>query len=106
MALRKAERRKAKIRVGVFGPSGSGKTYSALIMARGMASSWDKIAIIDTEHGSADLYCHLGGYNVCDIDAPFTPEKYITEIEACEKAGMEVIIIGNISERAERWRNR
>lgn len=97
MALRKAERRKAKIRIGLSGPSGSGKTFSALLIARGMASSWDKIALIDTERGSGDLYCHLGDYNVLPLDADFTPEKYIEAIRTCEKAGMEVIIIDSIS---------
>jgi pantothenate kinase-related protein Tda10 len=52
MTLRRAERKKAKLRIGLSGPSGSGKTYSALLLARGLASGWDKIAIIDTENGS------------------------------------------------------
>jgi len=52
MELRKAERKKAKLKIGIAGPSGSGKTYSALRLARGLATSWDKICLIDTENGS------------------------------------------------------
>lgn len=95
--LHKAERRQAKMRIGVFGSSGSGKTYSSLLLARGLASAWDKIAIIDTENGSADLYSHLGDYNVLTLKTPFSPEKYIEAIEACEAAEMEVIIIDSIT---------
>lgn len=94
--LRKAERRKAKLRIGIFGPTGSGKTMSALKVAHGMAP-WEKICVIDTENGSADLYSHMGGYNVITLAPPYEPEKYIEAIKAAERAGMEVIIIDSIT---------
>jgi hypothetical protein len=97
MQLRKATRKKAKIRLGLSAVSGGGKTYSALIIAKGIAGDWDKVAIIDSENSSADLYAHLGDYNVLPIAAPFTPEKYIEAIKACEAAGMEVIIVDSIT---------
>lgn len=96
LQLRTAERKKAKLRIGIFGPSGSGKTMSALLMASGM-TAWSKIAVIDTENKSADLYSHLGPYQVLTLDEPFSPENYISAIEVCEKAGMEVIIIDSIT---------
>ena len=96
MNLRQSQRKQAKIKLAIEGCSGSGKTYSSLLLASGM-TSWNKIAIIDSENGSADLYAHLGNYNVLTLQAPFTPEKYIQAIEVCEKAGMEVIIIDSIS---------
>lgn len=70
---------------------------SALKIAKGLCGDWTKIAMIDTENGSGDLYCHLGDYNVLPITAPYTPEKYVEAIEACEKAGMEVIIVDSIT---------
>lgn len=94
--LRKATRQKAKIRLGLSAVSGGGKTYSALLIASGM-TEWEKIALIDTENGSGDLYSHLGAYNVLPLAAPFTPEKYIKAIQECEAAGMEVIIIDSIT---------
>lgn len=97
MQLRKATRKKAKIRLGLSAVSGGGKTYSAILIAEGLCGDLSKVAIIDTESGSADLYAHMGPYNVLPIVAPFTPEKYIEAIKACEKAGMEVIIIDSIS---------
>lgn len=96
LELRRAERKKAKLRIGLGGPSGSGKTFSALLMANGMAP-WEKIAMIDTENGSGELYSHLGAYNVITITPPFSPEVYIEAIKACEKAGMEVIVIDSIT---------
>lgn len=99
--LRKAERKQAKLRIGLSAPSGAGKTYSALLLASGIASSWDKIALIDTESGSGELYAHLGDYNVIQLEAPFSPERYIEAIQACEEAGMEVIIIDSISHEWE-----
>ncbi len=97
MILRKATRKKAKIRAGMSGPSGFGKTYSALLLAKGLVNDWDKIAVIDTENGSADLYSDLGEYNVIPLSAPYSPERYIEAINACIKAGMECIIIDSIS---------
>lgn len=96
----KAERRKAKLRIGLGGPSGSGKTYSALLLANGLAD-WEKIAVIDTENGSAELYSHLGNYNVLTLQNDFAPEKYIEAIKTCEQAGIEVIVIDSISHEWE-----
>lgn len=96
MGLRKATRQKAKVRIGLSGPSGSGKTYSALLIAAGMAPM-DKVAVIDTENGSADLYSHLGDYSVITLQAPYAPERYVQAIEECQAAGMEVIIIDSVS---------
>jgi hypothetical protein len=97
MELRKATRKKAKIRLGLSAVSGGGKTYSALQVAKGICGDWSKVAIIDSENSSADLYAHLGGFNVLPLTAPFPPEKYIDAIKACEKAGMEVIIVDSIT---------
>lgn len=95
--LRTSERRRAKIKMALQGASGSGKTFSSLLLAYGLTNDWNKIAVIDSENGSADLYAHLGSYNVLNLNQEFSPEKYIEAIELCEKAGMEVIIIDSIS---------
>ena len=98
MQLRHSERKKAKIKMALQGSAGSGKTYSSLLLAQGLTNGdFTKVAIIDTENGSADLYAHLGDYNVLTLTPPFTPENYIKAIDVCEKAGMEVIIIDSIT---------
>ncbi|WP_269233680.1 AAA family ATPase [Flavobacterium flavigenum] len=98
MQLRHSERKKAKIKMALQGSSGSGKTYSALLLAHGLTNGdFSKVAIIDTENGSADLYAHLGKYNVLTLPPPFTPENYIKAIDVCINSSMEVIIIDSIS---------
>lgn len=91
--LKKAARTKVFLKLNVSGASGSGKTMSALLMALGLVGSWDKIAVIDSENGSASLYDHLGAFQVLDLAPPFSPERYIECIDICLKAGIECIII-------------
>lgn len=102
MQLRQSERKKAKIKMALQGSSGSGKSYSSLLLAQGLTNGdFSKVAVIDSENGSADLYAHLGQYNVLTLKPPFTPENYIKAIEVCEQSGMEVIIIDSISQSWE-----
>jgi len=98
MNFRQAERKQAKIKLALQGCAGSGKTYSSLLLAFGMTNNWKKIAVIDSENGSADLYAHLGAYNVLNLNNNYSPENYIEALAICEKAGMEVIIIDSLSQ--------
>lgn len=101
MQLQQASRKNAKIKMAIQGASGSGKTYSALSLAYGLCGDWTKIAVIDTENHSSELYAHLGNYQVLHVEAPFSPERYIEAIQICEKANIEVIIIDSISHEWE-----
>jgi len=93
LQLKKATRKQVKLRLNISAPSGAGKTMSALLMAKGICQDWTKVAVIDTENGSASLYSHLGDFNVIDLTPPFTPEKYTEALQTCVSAGMEVVII-------------
>lgn len=97
MNLQVASRKRVKIKMALQGPSGAGKTYSSLLLAYGLCQDWTKIAVIDTENSSADLYADLGAYNTLGIFSPFTPEKYIEAISFCEKENIQVIIIDSLS---------
>ena len=97
MELKKASKKKVKLKIGMSGASGFGKTYSALLLAYGITQDWSKIAVIDTENDSASLYSDLGEYNTLSLQAPYSPERYINAIEMCEKAGVEVCIIDSIT---------
>lgn len=92
--FRKAERCKAKLRLGITGPAGSGKTYSALQIAFGIGG---RVAVIDTENRSADLYAHLGEYDVCTIEAPYTVQKYLAAINEAESLGYDILIIDSLT---------
>ncbi|WP_435136766.1 AAA family ATPase [Formosa sp. A9] len=97
MKLKVAKREQVKLRIGFSGASGFGKTYSALLLAFGITNDWSKVAIIDTENNSANLYANLGGFNVLQLQEPYSPERYMEALNACENAGMEVVIIDSVS---------
>lgn len=87
--------------MALSGPSGSGKTMSALKIAFGLCGDWEKIAVVDTENRSSQLYTHLGEYNVIELEPPYTPERYIEALNVCVSAGIEVIIIDSVSHEWE-----
>lgn len=105
VGFRKAERKQAKIKMGMVGPSGSGKTLGALLVAGGLVNgNWEKVGIVDTENGSADLYANatvgsqkVGAYQVLALDPPYEAGKYIAAIKLAETAGIEVLIIDSIT---------
>ncbi len=108
--LKRAQRKSAKLKMGMASPSGGGKTLGSLLIAFGLMKEtypqtpeselWGKIAIIDTENGSGELYVgkevgniRIGEYNAITLTAPFVAEKYLQAMEVCEDAKMEVAII-------------
>jgi hypothetical protein len=94
MAFQKAIKARAKGRVSLAGPSGSGKTYTALSIAKHMGG---KIAVLDTEHGSASKYADLFDFDVMELEAPYHPDKYVQAIQDAGKAGYDVLIIDSLS---------
>lgn len=94
MKFEKAMRKKARLRLALTGPSGSGKTYSALLVAKGIGG---RIAVIDTEKGSASLYSDVAEFDVLELDPPFSPERFIEAISAAEQAGYDSLIIDSIT---------
>jgi hypothetical protein len=98
MQFQKAERKKSKLRLALSGVSGSGKTFSALKVAKGIADGINgKIAVIDTERGSASLYNDICNFDVLELDPPYTPENYIAAIHAAKKANYDVLIIDSLT---------
>lgn len=114
MGLKRAVRQKMKVPIMLMGASGSGKTVGALLIAKGIVwemfpdlsddEKWEKIAVIDTEHGRSTLYAgmtikeqEIGSFMVYDLSAPFTPQRYREAFVECKQAGCEVIIIDSIT---------
>ena len=94
MQFQKAERKKSKLRLALTGPSGSGKTYGALLTAKGIGG---RIAVIDTEKGSASLYSDIVDFDVLELSAPYTPERYRQAVQLAVNNGFDVIIIDSIT---------
>lgn len=93
MPFTKATKTKARLRLALIGPSGSGKTYSALSIAKGFGG---KLALIDTEHGSASKYADLFDFDTQELSS-FSPEAYIAAIDEAAKAGYDVLVIDSLS---------
>jgi hypothetical protein len=93
MGFQKATKKQAKLRLALIGPSGSGKTYSALRIAKGLGT---KIAVVDTERGSASKYAGVADFDVMELET-FNPENFIKAIQEADAGGYDVLIIDSLS---------
>ena len=87
----RAEKTQSKLRLAILGPTGAGKTYTALSITEGR-----KVAVIDSEHGSASKYAdrfNFDALNLPDLD----PRTYVKAIKAAEAAGYDVVVIDSLS---------
>jgi hypothetical protein len=98
--FRPAVRSSIRLLLGVSGPSGSGKTYSAMRLAKGLSGK-KRFAVIDTENGRASMYADFFAFDVIELTAPFTSERYQAAILAAETAGYEVIVVDSFSHEYE-----
>lgn len=64
------------------------------MIAKGLGG---KIAVLDTERGSASLYADQFDFDTVDLTPPYTPERYMEVIAAAEKAGYDILIIDSLS---------
>ena len=94
MQFTKASKSKAKLRLALIGPSGSGKTYSALSIAANFPNH-PKIAVIDTEFGSASKYADEFEFDTLNLTDDFSPMSYVKAIEAAR--GYDILIIDSLS---------
>lgn len=91
--FQKATKTQSRLRLALCGASGSGKTYSALSVAQHLG---DRIALIDTEHGSASKYADRFDFDTAAL-THYHPAKYIELIQMAGRAEYEVIIIDSLS---------
>jgi len=92
--FQKEQKTQSRLRLAVEGPAGAGKTYSSLILAKSLSP---KVAVIDTEHGSASLYADRFDFDVTELRPPYTPESYMDAIKAAQQAGYGVCVIDSLS---------
>ena len=91
--FQRATKRQARLRLALIGPAGSGKTYTALNIATAMGG---RIALLDTERGSASKYSDLCTFDSCEPENHH-PQRYIDAIAAAEQAGYDILIIDSLS---------
>jgi hypothetical protein len=94
--FKKAMKSQARLRLGLIGPSGSGKTYTALAIGSHLLQPGQRMAVIDSESGSASLYADLFDFDVLELDK-FHPQRYIDAIEEAQEAGYGLTVIDSLS---------
>jgi hypothetical protein len=96
MTFQKAVKHEAKLRLAIAGPSGSGKTYTSLAIATALANG-GKIALVDTEHGSASKYADIFDFDVLEMQAPFHPKRFVEAITDAGAAGYSVVVLDSLT---------
>lgn len=92
----RATKEKARARLALIGPAGSGKTFTALAVADGLAGDGGRVAVIDTENGSARKYADRFTFDVLELDE-FAPPTYVAAIGAAVAAGYDVVVVDSLS---------
>jgi len=104
--IRKAEKKRARLRLAIDGQPGGGKTYTSLLLAKLLIGEAlklpdgqkSKIYVIDTERTSSELYQDEFDFEIIELPRPFHgPADYKACIATAEAAGAEVIIIDSVS---------
>lgn len=106
--IKRARRAHARLRLGVSSVSGGGKTMGSLRVAKGIIQflldtgqiegGFDgKIALIDSERKSAQLYASVVPFDTIELEPPYSVDRYQQALEAIERAGYAVCIFDQIS---------
>lgn len=94
-----ATRKKLKLRLALDGPAGAGKTLTGLRFAFALGK---KVAVIDTEHGSASKYQGDApdgipfDFQVLELNQ-HAPTEYTAAIEEAARLGFDVLLIDSLS---------
>ena len=102
MAFKRADKKQTFLRMALLGPAGSGKSFTALRIAHSLGNG--SVAAFDTERRSLSKYASEpnpdGGVFEFDVDddmEDFDVRRYISAIQAAEKAGYKVLVIDSLS---------
>lgn len=92
--FKKATKAQQKLRMLISGPTGAGKTYTALAIGKHLGT---KMAVIDTEHGSASKYAgDVAEFDACELDF-FAVQKYLEAIRNAAREGYDVLVVDSLS---------
>ena len=91
--FRPATKEQAKARVALDGPSGSGKTYTGLTIATALG---ERIAVIDTERGSASKYANEFAFDVLEM-THFSPTDLVEALAAAGAAGYDAVMVDSLT---------
>ena len=97
ITFKKASKTQSRARIALYGPSGSGKTFTSLALATELAGKEGRVAVLDTERGSASKYADSFDFDCIDDLAEFGPLDYCKVIRAAEEAGYTVLVIDSLT---------
>jgi hypothetical protein len=90
-SFRPATRTATRARIALCGPSGSGKTWTALTLAHALG---ERIAVVDTEHGSASKYVGVNGWNFETVNpSSFSPKSLTSLLSEAAGDGFDVFVL-------------
>lgn len=92
--FKKATKAQSKLRLALQGTSGGGKTYSALAIGSHLG---EKVAVIDTENGSASKYSDVFNFDVCELTKDYHPDRFINALKEAGSSGYDVVIIDSLT---------
>ena len=93
MQFKRAQRARAKLRLGLSAVSGGGKTMGSLRLAKGIVQRMidmgivegpidGKICVIDTERRSSQLYADVVPFDAMEFEPPYSVDRYMQAIDA------------------------
>ncbi|MFH8624477.1 ATP-binding protein [Streptomyces vietnamensis] len=88
-----ATKEQAKARIALTGPTGSGKTYTALVIGTALG---ERIALVDTEHGSASKYADEFDFDTLQLTT-FEPPALVDALAVAAHDGYDVVIVDSLS---------
>lgn len=92
--FRRATKSRGRLRLALSGPSGSGKTYTALSVAEALAEKLGgRVALLDTEHGSASKYADRFDFDVLELRGNYSPLWYQQAIEAAAATKQHAVLV-------------
>lgn len=98
MELKRAVKSQSRLRLGIVGVSGSGKTFSALAIGCELAKLYGgRLAFLDSERGSSQLYADKFDFDVALIADDQSPDAYTKAIQSINPKTHPVIVIDSWS---------
>lgn len=95
LAFKPATREASHARIALSGPSGSGKTYTALALATALS---ERVAVIDTERGSASKYVGLNGWQFDTVQPDsFSPKSLVELLGMAAGSEYGCVVVDSLS---------
>lgn len=95
LAFKPATREASYARIALSGPSGAGKTYTGLALSTALS---DRVAVIDTERGSASKYVGLNGWQFDTVQPDsFSPLSLVDLLGMAAGAEYGCVLIDSLS---------